>query len=188
MRIGPNEVHFSDHEFCLKHHRQHHLHKCSTYYGALHHIMGGLADPALHAQRKSIIQPLFGGTRLAEFSALVLNSSIGKLLSQLQAEGTSGGEVNLTYQLWAFTTATMFEYVFGQDSKFVDMADVRKLHDQTRAFSAIDLVTVLRSIAPVKWLFDAIPHLRSMSPLGWLDNVSADSPLTRRQSAKRCQD
>lgn len=180
VRIGPNEVHFNDAHFTNEHHKQAHLRKCSTYYGSLSHIMGGMPDPTSHAQRKSIIQPLFGGQRLADFSSRELNSHIRKLCEHLRAEADSGREVNLTHYLWAFTTDVMFDYVLGQDFKLGDTPDLQSLHDKTRAFSAIDLVTVLRSIKPVAALFAAVPLLRSLSPLGWLDSIVSDQlrPIT----------
>lgn len=173
MRIGPNEVHFNDAHFTNEYHKQAHLRKCSTYYGSLSHIMGGMSDPLDHTRRKSMIQPLFGGQRLAEFSSRELNAHISKLCGKLQAEVDSGREINLTHYLWALTTDVMFDYVLGHDFEFGDTPDLQSLHDKTRAFSAIDLVTIMRSIESVKTLFDSIPLLRSFSPLGWLDSVSS---------------
>lgn len=48
---------------------------------------------------------------------------------------------------------------------------MQELHKKTRAFSAINLATILRCVPLVKMVFDTLPFLRRLSPLGWLDKI-----------------
>ena len=66
----------------------------------------------------------------------------------------------------------MVSYITGKDHGYLKRPDMQVMHDATRAFSAIDLATVLRAMPPVKKMFDVIPQLRRRSPLGLLDEVS----------------
>ncbi|CAH0024865.1 unnamed protein product [Clonostachys rhizophaga] len=174
VRIGPNELHFSDHQFCLQHHKRPDLYKCDNYYGILSYLLGGFADPAHHKSRKAILQPLFGGRTLADFSDSGMSAHLDTLVDRLSE--SSNDIVNTTHTLWAFTTDVMMSYVLGIDTGYLKSQDLKVVHDSTRAFSAIDLATVLRSMPPVKMVFDCVPSLRCISPLGWIDQVIAPFP------------
>lgn len=170
VRIGPSELHFSDHQFCIQFHKGTHLYKCGNYYGILDYLLGGFASPHHHAKRKSIIQPLFAGGTLAEFSTSMLSVHINTLVDRLTV---SGSESNATHLLWAYTTDVMMSYIVGMDCGYSKSPDTKAVHDATRAFNAIDLATVLRSMPPVKRMFDWVPSLRRFSPLGWIDEASS---------------
>ncbi|KAH8673452.1 cytochrome P450 [Xylariales sp. PMI_506] len=173
VRIGPNELHFADHEFCLEFHKRPDLKKCTNYYGLLDTLLGGLADPHLHHERKTIMQPLFSGSTLSRYSNGVLNEHLETLHDRIVVADPHPDEekMNLTHYLWAFTNDVMTSYIFEEDLRYTKAADLEAVHDSTRAFSAIDLATVLRSMPPVKKLFDIVPSLRRWSPLGWLDEL-----------------
>ncbi|KAI8310149.1 hypothetical protein K4K61_000980 [Colletotrichum sp. SAR11_59] len=79
--------------------------------------------------------------------------------------------VNLTHYFWAFTNDVMVSYLVEEDYGFLRIFDLEAVHNKTRAFSAIDLATVLRCMPPIKFIFDTFPILRSYSPLGWLDTL-----------------
>jgi hypothetical protein len=182
VRIGPGELHFNDHEFCLAHHRRADLKKCTNYYGLLGTLLGGLSSPHLHAERKSIIQPLFNGSTLSQFSSTTMNAYIQSLCDRLSsAAGASGGRdpVNITHYLFAYTSDVMVSYLVNEDMQYISSPGPQRVHDSLRAFSAIDLATMLRSMPPVKNMFDLFPALRKNSPLGWLDKVWS-SPHWRR--------
>ncbi|KAK1467550.1 cytochrome P450 [Colletotrichum cuscutae] len=170
VRIGPNELHFVDNKFNLDHHRRPDLFKCNNYYGLLNKLLGGLASPTKHAQRAAVMRPIFSGQTLAEYSK-TLDKHIESLHSRLADAASDKGVINLTHYLWAYTNDVMISYLTEENYGFQKVYDLQATHDATRAFSAIDLATVLRCMPPVKTMFDYVPALRSFSPLGWLDNL-----------------
>lgn len=172
VRIGPNELHFVDHEFCLRHHKRADLNKCDNYYGLLNKLMGGLASPHRHSERKSQIQGFFNGQTLATYSSFTLSDQVERLHDRLLNSASKDTEINITHYFWAYTNDIMMSYLFGKDPKYLQQPDLVKVHDDLRAFSAIDLATVLRTMPPVKKMLDIFPTLRRFSPLGWLDKVS----------------
>ncbi|KAK7224693.1 hypothetical protein V2G26_012696 [Clonostachys chloroleuca] len=181
VRIGPNELHFSDHQFCLQHHKRPDLYKCDNYYGILSYLLGGFADPAHHKTRKAILQPLFSGRTLADFSDSGMSAHLDTLVDRLSE--SSHAVVNTTHNLWAFTTDVMMSYVLGIETGYLKSQDLKAVHDSTRAFSAIDLATVLRSMPPIKMVFDCVPSLRCFSPLGWIDQkISNNLKLIKSNS------
>ncbi|KAH0420722.1 cytochrome p450 [Colletotrichum camelliae] len=152
VRIGPNELHFIDHQFCLEYHKRPDLLKCDNYYGLLNKLLGGLA-------RKT----------LAQFTP-TLDSHLESLYKRLNDVAGIEDAVNLTHYLWAFTNDVMVSYLVEEDYGFLRIFDLEAVHNKTRAFSAIDLATILRCMPPIKFIFDVFP-LRSYSPLGWLDTL-----------------
>ncbi|KAI0881626.1 cytochrome P450 [Annulohypoxylon maeteangense] len=179
VRLGPNELHFVDHEACLKHHNRADLRKCDNYYGILNTLLGGLALPQAHGERKSMIQPLFTGSNLSSYSGTEMNTQLQTLHEMLTSSSeTKATPTNLTHVLWAYTNDIMTSYLLGEDLGFMKSPDLIAMHDSTRAFSAIDLATVLRSMPPLKKLLDIFPSLRKISPLSWLDAL-AGSHLER---------
>ncbi|KAK8034114.1 hypothetical protein PG993_009109 [Apiospora rasikravindrae] len=179
VRIGPDELHIADPEFCLDFRRRPDLRKCSNYYGLDSTVLGGLADPRNHLQRKSVIQPLFTGDTLARYSAAELNVHAGNLhekLSEAASQHDQSG-TNLTFILWALTNDIMTSYIFGERMGYLAAPDLAAVHDSTRAYNAIDLATVLRTMSPVKMLFDPLPVLRRLSVLGWIDKVQSEPLL-----------
>ncbi|KAF6840541.1 cytochrome p450 [Colletotrichum musicola] len=170
VRIGPNELHFVDHKFCLEHHKRPDLLKCDNYYGLLNKLLGGLASPTKHIERAAAMRPIFSGQALAQYTA-TLDNQLESLHTRLcQAAGDSEA-VNLTLHLWAFTNDVMISYLVEENYGFLRVFDLQAVHDSTRASSAIDLATVLRCMPPIKLMFDVFPALRSYSPLGWLDSL-----------------
>jgi len=170
VRIGPNELHFNDHEFCLVHHKRTDLAKCTNYYGLLNTLLGGISSPHGHATRKSIIQPLFSGKTLLEFSRTTMDRHIESLHDRLM-ERDSNAPVNGTHYLWAYTNDITVSYLVDKDIGYLQESDLQKVHDDLRAFSSIEFATVLRATPPIKKLFDVFPSLRKISPLSWLDEV-----------------
>ncbi|OHE94989.1 cytochrome P450 [Colletotrichum orchidophilum] len=170
VRIGPNELHFVDNKFNLDHHRRPDLLKCNNYYGLLDKLLGGLASPTKHAQRAAVMRPIFSGQTLAEYSK-TLDKHLESLHSRLADAISNKGSVNLTHYLWAYTNDVMISYLTEENYGFLKVYDLQATHDATRAFSAIDLATVLRCMPPIKIVFDYVPALRALSPLGWLDNL-----------------
>lgn len=177
VRIGPNELHFVDHKFCLAHHRRADLYKCDNYYGILSELLGGLASPVDHSKRASALRPLFSGDSLAAYST-EMDSYLEHLRQQLAGIASQEHAVNLTHYIWAYTNDIMISYITGEDSGFLKSPDLQAVHDKTRAFSAIDLATLLRCMPPVKLMFDLLPSLRRISPLAWTDKVSPCSHFT----------
>ncbi|KAI0839263.1 cytochrome P450 [Hypoxylon sp. FL0890] len=172
VRIGPNELHFTDHEACLRHHNRTDLRKCDNYYGLLNTLLGGLTLPQAHSERKSIIQPLFTGPSLASFSNTTMNTQLETLYEKFTSLSINqDSPTNMTHVLWAYTNDIMLSYLLGEDPEFLKKNDLTAVHDSTRAFGAINLATVLRSMLPVKKMFDLFPTLRKFSPLGWLDSL-----------------
>ncbi|KAK3370484.1 cytochrome P450 [Podospora didyma] len=191
VRIGPHELHFNDHEFCLTHHKRADLAKCTSYYGLLNTLLGGLSSPHSHVERKSIIQPLFSGGTLSRFSATTLNSHLDSLHDRfldIAGPGAKGYSsivkpVNATHFLWAFTNDVMVSYLLDEDMGYLRDPDLTKVHDSLRAFSAIELATVLRTMPIARQAFDIFPSLRTFSPLGWLDALVMEhlGPLMKNQ-------
>lgn len=171
MRIGPNELHFTDHEFCLQHHKRADLIKCGSYYGLLDKLTSGLASSRMHSERKSKIQPLFTGPTLQKLSASLMNDHIKTLHDQLAVAASTGVEVNMTHHFWAYTNDIMTSYLLGEDLGYLKNSNLTKVHDTLRAFSSIDLAAMLRTMPAVKIFLNAFPALRRFSPIGWLDNV-----------------
>ncbi|KAK1844942.1 cytochrome p450 [Colletotrichum chrysophilum] len=170
VRIGPNELHFTDHQFCLEYHKRPDLLKCDNYYGLLNKLLGGLASPTKHIQRASAVRPIFSGKTLAQFTP-TLDSHLESFYKRLNDVAGTEDAVNLTHYFWAFTNDVMVSYLVEEDYGFLRIFDLEAVHNKTRAFSAIDLATVLRCMPPVKFIFDHLPILRSYSPLGWLDTL-----------------
>ncbi|WDK16440.1 cytochrome p450 [Colletotrichum graminicola] len=170
VRIGPNELHFVDHQFCLEHHKRSDLSKCDNYYGLLGNLLGGLASATKHSKRAAGMRPIFSGQTLAEFVP-TLDKHLESLHSRLTDAAVNSQVVNMTHFLWAFTNDVMISYLTEEDYGCLKAFDMKAIHDSTRAFSAIDLATVLRCIPPVKLMFDYFPALRRYSPLGWLDSL-----------------
>lgn len=168
----------TDHAFCLNHHRRSDLVKSSAYYGLIHRQLGGLAAPAAHAERKQALQPLFQGQTLAAFSASKMDDLLQTLRDQCRdASVQSGGEINMTHQIFAFTNDVMLSYVLGGEAPGTGFmqggrGNLRAAHDETRAFGAIDLATTMRAMPVFKVLLDVFPSLRRWSPMGWMDAVS----------------
>ncbi|KAK1965855.1 cytochrome P450 [Colletotrichum sublineola] len=170
VRIGPNELHFVDHQFCLEHHKRSDLLKCDNYYGLLSKLLGGLASAAKHSRRAAGMRPIFSGQTLAEF-APTLDRHLESLHMRLSDASANSKCANMTYFLWAYTNDIMISYLTEEDYGCLKDSDMKAFHDLTRAFSAIDLATVLRCMPPVKIIFDLFPALRRYSPLGWLDSL-----------------
>ncbi|KAF4484538.1 Cytochrome P450 monooxygenase SAT11 [Colletotrichum fructicola Nara gc5] len=170
VRIGPNELHFIDHQFCLEYHKRPDLLKCDNYYGLLNKLLGGLASPTKHIQRASAVRPIFSGKTLARFTP-TLDGHLESLYKRLNDVAGTEDAVNLTHYFWAFTNDVMVSYLVEEDYGFLRIFDLEAVHNKTRAFSAIDLATVLRCMPPIKFIFDTFPILRSYSPLGWLDTL-----------------
>ncbi|KAK0727601.1 cytochrome P450 [Lasiosphaeria miniovina] len=184
VRIGPNELHFNDHEFCLAHHRRPDLGKCTNYYGLLDTLLGGLASPHRHTERKSIMQPLFSGATLSQFSATTMNSILDSLHNRLtDASRAVSGPVNATHYLWAYTNDIMVSYLVGEDKGYLGR-DLQVVHDELRAFSAIELATVLRTMPIAKKAIEVFPALRQYSPLAWLDNLVLENLKPMMKSYK----
>lgn len=181
VRIGPDELHVSDHSFNLQHHNRSDLTKSPAYYGLLGDLLAGLANPHGHKERKYAIQPLFTGGTLAKFSESTMNTHIESLVDRLALAAENRNTVNLTHVLWAYTNDIMTSYVLGTDFGYLHSGDLQPMHDATRAFSAIDLATVLRSMPVIKQLLDIVPILRRSSPLGWTDKVRANRTLIQEQ-------
>ncbi|KAH7305185.1 cytochrome P450 [Stachybotrys elegans] len=184
IRIGPNELHCMDHEWILKHHRRPDMKKCTNYYGTLNHLIGGLHQPQAHNERKSLIQPLFAGKSLASY-AEVLNHYLDLLHERFVAEMGKNDKVNTTHIIWAYTTDIMVSYIIGKETEYLKSDDLESVHHATRAFSATDLATTMRTMPPVNRTFKLIPSLRSYSPLGWLDeimrtNIRGTAPETEK--------
>lgn len=175
MRIGPNELHFVDHKFCLEHHKRPDLLKCDNYYGLLNKLLGGLASPTKHIERAGAMRPIFSGQTLAQYTP-TLDNHLESLHTRLCQVAGDDEAVNMTLHLWAFTNDVMISYLVEENYGFLRVFDLQAVHDSTRASSAIDLATVLRCMPPIKLMFDVFPALRSHSPLGWLDNVSGHKP------------
>ena len=105
-----------------------------------------------------------------------MNDHLETLHSRLASDLRESDEVNLTHILWAYTNDIMISYLFGEDFGYLKESDLAKGHDTQRAFSAIDLVTVLRTMPPFKKMLDIFPGLRRFSPLGKLDKVRISVP------------
>ncbi|KAI1415050.1 cytochrome P450 [Hypoxylon sp. FL1857] len=172
VRIGPNELHFTDHEACLQHHKRTDVMKCENYYGLLNTLLGGLALPQAHSERKALIQPLFTGASLASFSNTVMNTHVESMYQKLTSLSMENDSlVNLTHVLWAYTNDIMVSYVLGEDRGFLKSSDLAAVHDSTRPSGAVDFATLLRSMPSVKRLIDLFPALHKFSPLGWLNSL-----------------
>ncbi|KAK3366260.1 cytochrome P450 [Lasiosphaeria ovina] len=150
VRIGPNELHFNGHGFCLAHHKCPDLGKCTNYYGLLDTLLGGLASPHRHTDRKSIIYPLFSGATLSQFSATTMNSILDSLHNRLTDAGRAvPGPVNAMHYLWAYNNDIMVSYLVDEDKGYL-RHDLQVVHDELRAFSAIELATlVLENLTPM---------------------------------------
>ncbi|KAK0649948.1 cytochrome P450 [Cercophora newfieldiana] len=170
VRIGPAELHFNDHDFCVTHHAQRNLSKCTNYYGLLSTLLGGISSPHGHSDRKAIIQPLFSGKTLADFSKTTMDRHIESLHDRLMTNPTNA-PVNGTHHLWAYTNDIVVSYLVDKDMGYLWEKDLTKVHDSLRAFSSIEFATVLRAMPPIKKMFDVFPSLRRISPLNWLDEL-----------------
>ena len=96
----------------------------TNYYGLLNTLLGGLALPQAHSERKALIQPLFTGASLASFSNTVMNTHVESMyqkLTSLSAENNSS--VNLTHVLWAYTNDIMVSYILGEDLGFLKSSE-----------------------------------------------------------------
>lgn len=114
-----------------------------------------------------MLRPLFSGQMLAAYSHQSMDNYLEELHNRLSTDiSGESDEVNLTYYLWAYKNDAMVSYVTGEDHGFLRERDLAAVHDRTRAFSAIDLATVLRCMPPIKSLFEMFPSLRRLSPLG----------------------
>ena len=100
-----------------------------------------------------------------------MNDHIQSLHDRLSHAGTDSQTVNITHIIWAYTNDIMLSYVLGDNLGFLKSQDFQALHDATRAFGAIDIATVLRTMPPVKALFELLPWMRQFSPFSWIDNV-----------------
>jgi hypothetical protein len=104
-----------------------------------------------------------------------MDSHIKTLHDRLVADAHDGSAlINGTHYLWAYTNDIMVSYLVDKDMGYLQEPNLVKVHDSLRAFSSIELATVLRAMPPVKKAFDWFPFLRQLSPLSWLDGVSAN--------------
>jgi hypothetical protein len=175
IRIGPNELHSIDNQWNLQHHRRRDLKKCTDYYGVLDTVLGGFQQPHHHAARGSIVRPLFTGSILAEFSDGPLNDLTEKLLQRMTSVAEKNSKLDATHLIWAFTTDIMLLYVLGEDSRYIDMEDIEKFHDETRALSVIDYATVLRTMPLVNLVINYFPALKGLSVHSWIEKVRIPS-------------
>jgi hypothetical protein len=172
VRIGPNELHFTDAEFCLSHHGRTDLAKCPSYYGILGDLVGGLAGAAEHRARKYAVQPLFSGQALADFSRSALDRHIEALLGLLAAVARRGDAVNVTHLLWAYASEIMASYVLADEGlELLGQADLEAWHSSARPLGAAHLATMLRAMSFPKSALDVLPALRRLSPVAWIDQV-----------------
>ncbi|OTA94127.1 hypothetical protein M434DRAFT_30298 [Hypoxylon sp. CO27-5] len=172
VRIGPNELHFTDHEACIQHHNRADLRKCENYYSLFNTLVGGIPLPQAHSERKALIQPLFTGANLTSFS----NTSMNTLLESMHARLTSlstmkDSPTNMTHVLWAYTNDIMFSYLLGEDLGFLKASDLKAMHDSTRQPGVIDFAIAIRCMPPVKKTLDLFPLLRKFSPISRLESL-----------------
>src|SRR3954451_5341101 len=69
--------------FVSRHHAQRNLDKCTNCHGLLPTLLGGISGHRGHTERKSIMQPLFGGKALADFSTTTMDRRIEPLHARL---------------------------------------------------------------------------------------------------------
>jgi len=103
-----------------------------------------------------------------------MNTYTDYLLDSLSAAAVASGKdapVNMTHYLYSYTSDIMTSYLLDVDMGYLKEPDLPKVHDTLRAFGTIDLAAVLRSMPPVKLMFNLFPILRRLSPLGRLDKV-----------------
>jgi hypothetical protein len=103
-----------------------------------------------------------------------MNTYIDHLLDFLFAAAVTPGKdgpVNMTHYLYSYTSDVMASYLLDVDMGYLEEPDPAKVHDTLRAFGTVDLAAVLKSIPPVKLMFNQFPILRRLSQLGRLDKV-----------------
>ncbi|OTA68397.1 cytochrome P450 [Hypoxylon sp. EC38] len=183
VRIGPNELHFTDHEACIQHHNRADLRKCENYYSLLNTLLGGIPLPQAHSERKALIQPLFTGASLKSFSNTTMNTLLESMHARLTSLSTmKDSPTNMTHVLWAYTNDIMFSYLLGEDLGFLKASDLKAVHDSTRQAGAIDFAIAIRCMPPVKKTLDLFPPLRKFSPLSQLESGDALGPLEKGHS------
>ncbi|KAK8111690.1 benzoate 4-monooxygenase cytochrome P450 [Apiospora kogelbergensis] len=192
VRIGPNEVHISDPEFCHNFHRRSDLRKCPEYYGLIGTALGGLAEPQDHLKRKALLQPFFTGKPPGAVLYGGDEHPIGGALHRLISEESSrsGGDTNMTLILWALTNDIMMSYIFGESPGYLAELDLADLPNATRAYGAIDFSTIARSVPLAIRLYNSFPFLRRLSFFGWIDKLidSHISHTTKPSQAEKDDD
>ncbi|KAK6859191.1 hypothetical protein PG995_005044, partial [Apiospora arundinis] len=174
VRIGPNEVHFMDHEFCLRLHNQTDLLKCPTYYRPIRHLLGGIIDPQRYRQRKAVMKPMFRGETLSRYASGTMNSLVEALQVRLLSEA-SRGPTNLTHIFWAFSADIMSSYISGEAvglGKLEGEALVAA-HEATRPYGIVHLAAIAHSIPFLMETVDAFPALKRMTVIGWADKLAS---------------
>jgi len=144
--------------------------------------MSGLFNPREHKERKSIIQPLWSGSNLLQFSRTTMNDHLAMFYQRLSEANLSHtrpperlergpAPVNITHYLFALANDIMVSYLVGKDMGYLKEPDLAKVHDRMRAYRSIEFATLLRSMPPARMVLDMFPSLRRFSPLHWLDVV-----------------
>ncbi|KAK7911937.1 cytochrome P450 [Apiospora marii] len=175
VRIGPNEVHFVDHEFCLRLHNRADLLKCPTYYRPIRDLLGGITDPHRYRQRKALMKPLFRGETLSSYASGPMNSLVEALQARLLLEASRGRPTNLTHIMWAFSADIMTSYVSGEAlglGKLEGQALV-VAHEASRPYGIVHLAAIAHSVPFLMETVDAFPALRRMTVIGWADKLAS---------------
>ncbi|KAK8091417.1 cytochrome P450 [Apiospora kogelbergensis] len=174
VRVGPNEVHFVDHQFCLRLHNRADLLKCPTYYRPIRHLLGGITDPQRYRQRKALMKPLFRGETLSVYASGTMNNLVEALQVRLLS-GAGRGPTNLTHLLWAFSADIMTSYISGEAvglGKLEGQALVAA-HEATRPYGIVHLAAIAHSVPLLMQAVDAFPALKRLTVIGWADKLAS---------------
>ncbi|KAK8083918.1 cytochrome protein, partial [Apiospora saccharicola] len=175
VRVGPNEVHFVDHEFCLRLHNRPGLLKCPTYCGPIRDLLGGITDPQRYRRRKALMKPLFRGETLSRYASGTMNSLVEALQVRLLSEASRGHPANLTHIMWAFSADIMSSYISGEAVGLgkLEGDELVAAHEATRPYGIVHLAAIAHSAPLLMQAVDAFPALKRLTAIAWADKLAS---------------
>jgi len=170
IRINPSELHITDPEF-LPHFHGKKLDKGKWVYQLAATITAGIYSHVEHKQRRSIVGPLFAGTRVSRFSKS-FGAHFSQFSSRLRQVAMNGESINASHLLLTLMNDTMVEYLFGVSQQTVLSEDL-KAAASARSFNTLQLACLFRQW-PMSLLFSYRhwPVIKAVSPLSKIDAVS----------------
>lgn len=112
VRINPGELHIVDHDFNMQHFQSKNLDKGKWYYQLAGNALAGLHDYHEHKQRRHLLDPLFNGVVLKQFSPSI-EEHISNFHARLADAAQSRQPLHMSHLFWALMNDIVAHHLLG---------------------------------------------------------------------------
>lgn len=162
----------------MQHFKSKNLDKGRWYYQLARNALAGLHNHHEHKQRRSLLDPLFNGEVLKQFTPSI-EEHISNFHARLANAAQTHLPLNMSHLFWALTNDIVAHHLLGYRLDGLLVEDL-SLVAKTRSYSALHIVSYLRQW-PLNFLFEIrqLPLLRLIVPLTGIEDVSHGFSPTR---------